>query len=84
MVQQDMVSEQAEHIHYSDRLASHLVRGTKLMELIEYERIATSIEQYAQGAIEGKSAIMRQSFHPAAQIYGHLDGDVMADPIQAL
>ena len=54
------------------------------MELIEYERITMPIEQYAQGAIEGKSAIMRQGFHPAAQIYGHLDGDLMADPIQAL
>ena len=54
------------------------------MELIEYERITMPIEQYAQGAIEGKSTIMRQGFHPAAQIYGYLDGDLMADPIQAL
>ena len=54
------------------------------MELDEYERITMPIEQYAQGAIEGSSAVMRQGFHPAAQIYGHLDGDLMADPIQVL
>ncbi len=54
------------------------------MELAEYEGIVQLIGQYAQGAIEGKSAVMKQSFHPSAQIYGYLDGDLLADPIQTL
>ncbi|MEM9907878.1 MAG: nuclear transport factor 2 family protein [Cyanobacteria bacterium P01_D01_bin.44] len=54
------------------------------MELTEYENIVTPISQYAQGAIEGKSTIMQQGFHTSAQIYGYLDGDLLADPIQVL
>lgn len=54
------------------------------MELTEYEDIVLPINQYALGAIEGKSNVMKQSFHPLAQIYGYLDGDLLADPIQVL
>ena len=54
------------------------------MKLTEYENIAMPISQYIKGAIEGKSTIMRQSFHSSAQIHGYLDGDLLADPIQAL
>ena len=54
------------------------------MELIEYESIVIPINQYAKGALEGKSAIMRQGFHASAQIYGYLDGNLLADCIQAL
>lgn len=54
------------------------------MELAEYEGIVLPISRYAQGAIEGKSAVMQQGFHPSAQIYGYLEGDLLADPIQVL
>ena len=54
------------------------------MKLTEYENIAMPIGQYIQGAIEGKSTVMRQSFHASAQIHGYLNGDLLADPIQTL
>lgn len=54
------------------------------MELTEYKAIVVPISQYVQGAIEGKSSIMRAGFHPSAQIYGYLDGELLADPIQVL
>ncbi len=54
------------------------------MKLIEYENIVMPIKQYVQGALIGKSTIMRQGFHTSAQIHGYLDGDLLADPIQVL
>ena len=54
------------------------------MKLTEYKKIAMPINQYIQGAIEGKSTIMKQGFHPSAQIHGYSDGDLLADPIQTL
>ena len=54
------------------------------MELTEYESVVIPVEQYIQGAIEGKSAIMKQGFHSSAQIYGYLDGQLLVNPIQAL
>lgn len=54
------------------------------MGLAEYKGIVRPINQYALGAIEGKSAVMKQGFHSSAQIYGYLDGDLLADPIQVL
>ena len=50
----------------------------------EYKELAIPIERYVQGAIEGKSSTMRTGFHPSAQIYGYLDGELLADPIQVL
>ena len=54
------------------------------MKLIEYENIVMPIEQYVRGAMEGKSSLMKQSFHASAQIYGYLDGNLLADPMQIL
>ena len=54
------------------------------MKLVEYKNILMPLEQYAQGAMEGKSSIMKQGFHTSAQIHGYLDGDLLADPIQVL
>ena len=54
------------------------------MKLIEYKNIVMPIEQYARGAIEGNSTIMKLGFHASAQIHGYLDGSLLADPIQVL
>ena len=54
------------------------------MEINEYEKIVMPINQYAQGAIAGTSLIMKQGFHPSAQIYGYLDGKLLADPMQII
>ncbi|MEM9486002.1 MAG: nuclear transport factor 2 family protein [Cyanobacteria bacterium P01_F01_bin.116] len=54
------------------------------MELIEYEGVVAAIEKYIQGAITGKSEIMKQGFHSFAQIYGYLDGQLLENPIQVL
>ena len=54
------------------------------MKLVEYKNILMPIEQYVQGAIEGKSSVMKQGFHTSAQIHGYLDGNLLADPIQVL
>lgn len=54
------------------------------MELIEYEGIVLPLLHYTRGAIEGNSSTMKKGFHPFAQIYGYLDGELLADPIQAL
>ncbi|MEM8808677.1 MAG: nuclear transport factor 2 family protein [Cyanobacteria bacterium P01_G01_bin.38] len=54
------------------------------MELAKYESIVVPLHHYAQGAVEGKSSIMQQGFYPLAQIYGYLDGELLADPIQTL
>ncbi|MEO1295853.1 MAG: nuclear transport factor 2 family protein [Cyanobacteria bacterium J06636_16] len=54
------------------------------MEVIEYEKIVMPIDQYIQGALEGESIIMKQGFHPSAQIYGYLDGNLLADPMQVI
>ena len=54
------------------------------MKLTEYENIILPIEQYARGAIEGKSSVMKQGFHISAQIHGYLDSNLLSDPIQVL
>ena len=54
------------------------------MKSIEYENIVMPISQYARGAIEGNSTVMKQGFHTSAQIHGYLDGSLLADPMQVL
>ena len=54
------------------------------MKFVEYKHILVPLEQYARGAMEGKSSIMKQGFHTSAQIHGYLDGNLLADPIQVL
>ena len=51
------------------------------MELAEYESIVVPVSQYIQGAVEGKSAIMKQGFHSSAQIYGYMNGQLLQDSI---
>ncbi len=54
------------------------------MKLIEYQNIVMPINQYARGAMEGNSIVMKQGFHTSALIHGYLDGSLLADPIQVL
>jgi hypothetical protein len=36
------------------------------------------------GAVEGKAEIMRRAMHADAQIFGYLDGELFAGPMQIL
>lgn len=54
------------------------------MELKEYAGITEALGYYARGAAGGDSDLMKRAFHDSAQIYGYLDGDLLADPIKAL
>ena len=42
------------------------------------------IQNYVEGGRKGDSAIMRPAFHKNATIHGHVNGDMLAGPIQLL
>lgn len=52
--------------------------------IADHNRIVDTMERYFAGLREGKSALMRPSFHEGATFFGHYPGGVMSAPIQAL
>lgn len=50
----------------------------------EYKRIAQTIDTYIDGGRQGSSKVMKQAFHPGANIYGFVDGQLVGGPIQKL
>lgn len=56
----------------------------KAVDLKDYEAIAATLQDYADGARAPSADKMRSAFHPSAQIFGHLGDHLLADPIEAL
>jgi hypothetical protein len=54
------------------------------INLNEYDAIAKTIECYINGAKSGRGDDMKLAFHPDATIFGYIDGDLFAGPIQKL
>lgn len=52
------------------------------IHLSEYDAIAKTIECYIDGAKSGRGDDMKPAFHPDATIFGYIDGDLFAGPIQ--
>lgn len=50
--------------------------------LAEYERIATVIQQYIDGAKSGRANDMKAAFHKDATIFGYVQAGLFAGPIQ--
>jgi len=50
----------------------------------QYDAIIKTMSAYLDGVREGKSALMRPVFHPAATFFGYYPGGVMNGPIQPL
>lgn len=50
----------------------------------EYKGIAQAIDTYIDGGRQGSSKIMQQAFHPGANIYGFVNGQLVGGPIQKL
>lgn len=48
------------------------------------EEILACLSGYVAGAVEGKAEIMRRAMHADAQIFGYLDGELFAGPMQRL
>ena len=49
-----------------------------------HEMIGRCLRDYADGAIAGESATMKRAMHGDAQIFGYLDGQMFAGPMQRL
>jgi len=50
----------------------------------QYDANAKTMKGYLDGVREGKSELMRASFHPAATFFGHYSGGVMDGELQKL
>lgn len=49
-----------------------------------YDAIVRTMDLYLAGGREGRSALMRPAFHPAATIAGYCAGSLLTGPIQQL
>ena len=49
-----------------------------------HDMIGRCLQDYADGAIAGESARMKRVMHGDAQIFGYLDGQMFAGPMQLL
>ena len=52
--------------------------------LNDYDAIAKTIQHYIDGAMSGKGEDMKPAFHQDATIFGYIDTDLLAGPIQQL
>ena len=50
----------------------------------DIEAVSSIIQIYAEGGRKGDAAIMKPAFRQDATIHGHLDGNLLAGPIQIL
>jgi hypothetical protein len=54
------------------------------INLSEYDAIAKTIKYYINGAKSGRGDDMKPAFHPDATIFGYINADLFAGPIQKL
>lgn len=54
------------------------------MHANDYAAVADCLADYVTGAVKGDSAVMRPAMHPDAHIFGYLDGELFAGPMQLL
>ena len=54
------------------------------IKVSDYEEVLKVVEQYTAGCKVGKSEVMKSAFHPAAIMYGYLNGQLFDGSIQAL
>ena len=60
-------------------------KTTKEKSADDIQAISSIIMQnYVEGGRKGNSVIMRPAFHENATIHGHVNGDLLAGPIQLL
>ncbi|HSE97604.1 MAG TPA: nuclear transport factor 2 family protein [Blastocatellia bacterium] len=52
--------------------------------LSEYDAIANTVQHYIDGGRTGQSEEMKRAFHPGATIFGYVEADLFAGPIQQL
>jgi hypothetical protein len=57
---------------------------TSAQSLTDYEGVQKAMQAYIDGVVQGRSEMMKPSFHPAASFFGHYDGTLLAGSIQAL
>ena len=50
----------------------------------EYEAVVRAVEYYIEGGRRGSAEIMKNAFHPGANIFGYVDGHPAGGPIQLL
>ncbi len=50
----------------------------------DIEAISSVIQTYAEGGRKGDASIMKPAFRESATIHGHIDGGLLAGPIQLL
>ena len=50
----------------------------------EYDEIANVVQHYLDGAMSGRGDDMKPAFHEGATIFGYVDTDLLAGPIQQL
>lgn len=50
----------------------------------DYDAIIEAVQQYIDGSRDGKSEVMRSSFHSDATIFGFFGGGLVSGPIQKL
>ena len=53
-------------------------------DMAEYENIVATIQHYIDGAVAGKSELMKPAFHEEATIYGYVGEGLFSGPIQNL
>jgi len=53
-------------------------------DVSDYDAISKTIQHYIDGAKSGKGSDMKPGFHDDATIFGYVDPDLFAGPIQGL
>ena len=56
----------------------------KAVDMREYSAIAETLQDYVDGARVKTADTMKKAFHQDAMIFGHIEGHLLADPINAL
>jgi Putative lumazine-binding len=59
-------------------------RSRKMKVLANHTQILDCLRSYVDGAISGKSESIRSVMHADAQIFGYLDGQLLAGPMKIL
>lgn len=59
-------------------------KDADLALLNAYKTITETIDAYIDGGRQGSSEIMKQAFHPGANVYGFVDGQLVGGPVQKL
>ena len=60
------------------------IETTASSALSDYDAITKTVQNYIKGGRTGRTADMKLAFHPDATIFGYIDADLFAGPIQGL